>query len=371
MSNNRELFNKVFSASENGDLYYIMTHSGKIWLDKTRKDGFQMYQPTRIAGILYKKMAQKGIIIYRLKKYKLSVNSDFGEILEKIIPNQEKEIVAAYAGENVDSGSNNKITIQLKTKSGRTFFVKITEKPEIYKLFQKNVEAIDFLKQKNIDGLPNEYGCFNSKKFKCFWEDTVVKEKEISLDLDIPKLEYIREIVEKTVVNCNYEESDLAIVFSSFREKIKNRNNNQEKVLLESMMLKVESYLDDGNNHCFAFSHGDFSPWNMYYLDGQVHMYDLEYCYSRMPCYIDVFHYMCQAVLLGKKQNAHKLILYYEEKKKLLNQYIDNVDLIFACYLLYIISFYYNHMNEENLKKLNHGQYKKWIHVLEYLDTKI
>lgn len=369
MSNNRELLNKVFPVSENGDLYYIMTHSGKIWLDKERKDGFQMYQPTRTAGILYKKMAQRGMI--RLKKCNLSVNGEICAILEKIIPNQEKEIVAAYAGENVDSGSNNKITIQLKTKSGKTFFVKITENPEIYKLFQKNVEAIDFLKQKSIDGLPSEYGCFDSKTFKCFWEDTLDKEKGVSLDLDISKLEYIRDIVEKTVVNCSYKESNFSIVFSSLREKIKKMNNNHEKVLLESMMWKVEGYLDDGNNHCFSFSHGDFSPWNIYCLYGQVHMYDLEYCYSRMPCYIDVFHYMCQAVLLGKKQNAHKLILYYEEKKKLLNQYIDNADLIFACYLLYIISFYYNHMNEENLKTLNHGQYKKWIHILEYLDTKI
>ena len=114
----------------------------------------------------------------------------------------------------------------------------------------------------------------------------------------------------------------------------------------------------------FAFAHGDFTPWNVYYVKDEMRIFDMEYCSDTMPAYIDVFHYLSQTTLLANRYTAQCAMREYERQLDLISEYVDNPKLTFICYLVWIISFYLERTNDIEIIR---EKIDVWVEMLEYL----
>jgi thiamine kinase-like enzyme len=113
----------------------------------------------------------------------------------------------------------------------------------------------------------------------------------------------------------------------------------------------------------FSVYHGDFTPWNMFEEKGKLFVFDWEYYSLTYPPFLDIFHYIIQIALLEKKLDIQSVFRYYDEQKKILSAFFNDIDFLLLCYLMNIISFYFK-LNDGDLS-LNDRCYVKWIKLLD------
>ena len=101
------------------------------------------------------------------------------------------------------------------------------------------------------------------------------------------------------------------------------------------------------------------------YVGDEIRLFDLEYCSETMPAYVDVFHYLTQMTLLGKRYTAQCAMREYEHKLEMISEYVDDPRTTFICYLVWVISFYIKRA-EGNIDRIREALYV-WVEMLEYL----
>ncbi len=95
-----------------------------------------------------------------------------------------------------------------------------------------------------------------------------------------------------------------------------------------------------------SYSHGDFTPWNMYLSDDRAYLYDWEQSRESAPLLYDMFHFVLHVSVLVKRiphseiQGAVDDASGKEEIKALIGEHQVDVSLHLRLYLLHIISQY-------------------------------
>ena len=95
------------------------------------------------------------------------------------------------------------------------------------------------------------------------------------------------------------------------------------------MINKALSIIEEeltGKESEYAFSHGDYTPWNVYFVNREIYSFDFEYCSQTMPPYIDAFHYLTQLSILGMHNEVGKTVHLYKKYRKILEEYIQDPD---------------------------------------------
>ena len=158
--------------------------------------------------------------------------------------------------------------------------------------------------------------------------------QEVKLEFNEQILDTVKDIVDKTQKDINYKDSDFCKSVEFLKTHMDVFDEEQQSIVKEAIEI-VES-----TDLTFAFSHGDFTPWNTYYVGDEIRLFDLEYCSETMPAYVDVFHYLTQMTLLGKRYTAQCAMREYEHKLEMISEYVDDPRTTFICYLVWVISFY-------------------------------
>lgn len=365
----KELLNKLFKESEKDKEYIVFHHSDKTWVmpSENLEPALEMYQPSTMKGKVLKSCIKlfhtNEKILHKLgcEKKKLSFNVDILSYLQKTI-NEKNIYIAAYMGDTTTK-QNNKATLQVYNDQRIFCYVKVSEEPEVLENFSREIDSLKYLEEKGITNIPKVLGDGGIQGLRVFVQSTDKPLKQqVRLEFGRKQVEFIDNIVKKTEKNIRYEASQfyesiqyLKSVTAEFKE--------QEQSVIKEAVRQVETYAQEKGLE-FAFSHGDYTPWNVYYADGKLFAFDFEYCYQTMPCYMDVFHYFTQFSIMGQHNDAEKTILLYQRNQEKLKEYIENPDIVYVCYLLHIIAFYHNRTEEmtEQVKQ----QMKVWIELLEH-----
>ena len=366
----KELLNKLFKESETDKEYIVFHHSDKTWImpSENLEPAFEMYQPSTIKGKVLKSCIKlfhtNEKILHKLgcEKKKLSFDVDILSYLQKMI-NEKNVYIAAYMGDTTTK-QNNKMTLQVYNDKKILCYVKVSEEPEVLENFSREINSLKYLEGKGITNIPKVLGDEEIQGRRVFVQSTDKPLKQqVRLEFGKDQIEFIENIVKKTKTDVKYETSQfyesiqyLKSVTAEFEE--------QEQSIIEKAVRQVETYAKEKGLE-FAFSHGDYTPWNVYYVDGELFAFDFEYCYQTMPCYMDIFHYFTQFSIMGQHNDVEKTILLYQERKEMLKEYVENPDVVYVCYLLHIIAFYHNRTNGR--KELLQEQIEFWIRLLEYL----
>ena len=331
---------------------------------KAIEGGMDMYQPSSKKGKMLKKTIQK-----RGKKpfFSGNVKTEYKELeIDPAIKKQLEDLlgisefnVAAYMGE-LWTSQNDKAVLQIYSDDEIYAYVKVTVNADNAKRFEKEVNALNLLREAGIEYVPRVIGLDLDSEVKMFAQSSdKPMRQEVKLVFNKQILDTIKDIVSRTKKNIDYKDSYFCRSVEFLKTQMDVFDEDQQPIVKEAIE-KVES--TDIN---FAFSHGDFTPWNVYYVGDEIRLFDLEYCSESMPEYVDAFHYLSQMTLLGQRYTAQCAMREYEHQLDCLSEYMEDPKTTYICYLVWVISFYIKRA-EQNIDRIRKAL-DVWVEMLEYL----
>ncbi|MCC5927240.1 MAG: phosphotransferase [Bacteroidetes bacterium] len=111
----------------------------------------------------------------------------------------------------------------------------------------------------------------------------------------------LSEIAAKTAATTTTQENDS---FQSGIANLKKAYESGDSRLSGSMLNRLQTLADTLQRSEFttSFSHGDFTPWNMFVNNGVLAVYDWELAHDTHPLLFDAFHFIIQkGILIDRK----------------------------------------------------------------------
>lgn len=361
----RELLKKLYIENEDS-MQVVFNHSDKIWVmpRDAVKGAMEMYQPSSRAGKCLKKH-----VIKKQKTPFYARGTKTTELNLDINPNIKRQLkdlleisdfyVATYMGD-ASTLQNDKAVLQIYGDNEIYAYVKVTTNVENAKRFEKEANALKNLRDLGIEYVPRVIGLDLDSEVKIFAQSSdKPMGQEVRLEFNEQILNTVKDIVSKTKKNINYKDSDFCESVEFLKTQIDVFDKEQQSIVKKGIEMVEDADLT------FAFSHGDYTPWNIYYVKDEIRLFDLEYCSDSMPTYVDVFHYLSQTALLGKRFTAQCVMREYEHKLEMISEYVDDPRTTFICYLIWVISFYIKR-SEGNIDRIREAL-DVWVEMLEYL----
>lgn len=360
---------KLFDESGKVEMTVLSNSEGKRWIIPRRNAslGLQIYQPSSWKGKLIK-MGLPFIDFFPLLKvvlpisYKeLDLNYEISQKIKSIL-NIEKFQFSVFEG---TPSANQKPIIQVFNKNEILCYVKISDNERIKKSFQKEYSDLEYLRSVGVKGIPKPmfYGEINHQ-MAMFCQSTVkTKKSRFNQEFNSHHWIFLESLTNKTGQILNFEDTD-------FSKRIEILENflmllPQEEKLLIGKAIGLTRDFFIGKKRRYSFSHGDFTPWNMFFLSGNLFVFDFEYSYRSFPPNIDFFHYQTQLGIIGRKLTSRKIYDKCKVEAQSMNKFVQDFDFIYLSYLLTIISLQFELHN----KPLDRDDrcYGTWLELIEYL----
>ncbi len=359
----RDLLNQIFESGDKEHL--IFTHADKIWVmpECAVEGAMDMYQPVSRAGKCLKKTVVKKhktpifAMGSKVKSVKCSLESKVRAQLEEMLGISDF-YVASYMGDTT-TDQNEKVVLQIYNDNEIFAFVKVTDNSKVVEAFEREAKAINDLRNLGIENIPRVLGLKEIDGLTYFAQSNdKPMGQEVRLDFNEQVIQNIDKLAAKTKVSMSYGESEFSRSVEMLKSKLSIFDKEQQSIL-EEAIRQAEGASD------FAFAHGDYTPWNAYYLKDEMYMFDMEYCSFSMPAYMDVFHYLSQISLLGKRYTAQCAMREYERYFELIGEHVSDPKYTYICYLVWIISFYIKR-SEAEIERVRE-KLDVWVEMLEYL----
>ena len=154
----RELLKILYTSGKENHL--LFSHDNKVWImpQKAIEGGMDMYQPSSKKGKMLKKTIQK-----RGKKpfFARNVKTEYKELeIDPAIKKQLEDLlgisefyVATYMGE-LWTSQNDKAVLQIYSDDEIYAYVKVTVNADNAKRFEKEVNALNLLREAGIEYVP-------------------------------------------------------------------------------------------------------------------------------------------------------------------------------------------------------------------------
>ena len=139
-------------------------------------------------------------------------------------------------------------------------------------------------------------------------------------------------------------------------------------------MYELSQQLDEQLEIPIAYSHGDFTPWNMYLSRDRLYLYDWEMASLYRPMLFDLFHFIFQTHVLIKK-SPYKIITEAITEmrqepavRKLIGKYDIDFDLHYQLYLLINCAYYVRlYISQKRLHKQAFWLVDAWLEAFKEL----
>lgn len=340
-------------------MYIIIKNSdGKVWElpEDDLKTGFQLYQPSSAKGKLLKKyfsmiytipFVRHGVYSFlHIKRNKREFSEEFVHFVKSMFLTHEELKYSFFLGTPC---VHQKMTVQIACRGKILGYCKLSEQEDIKQIFRREKYILDELNRKSIDNIPvclaykelrNNIGVFVQSTKKT--GNSLVKHR-----ISPAHVLFLESLSEKTRVRCTFEESDYWKRLIHFNEQFILHSSfvfskDEQKILAKAVSIvkeKLSLYT------AFSAYHGDFTPWNMFFEDGQLYVFDFEYAQLSYPAKIDIFHYFTQTALYEKHWEAKQIYnefrrLFFSKHENYLTLMFSEPDVSYLFYLIDIIAFY-------------------------------
>lgn len=252
------------------------------------------------------------------------------------------------------------------TDSKIMYYGKITEEVSVSNTFAKEIQVLNFLKKKGVKNIPEVISDKKIGNMHFFLQSTNKSlNDKVKLNFGKQHIAFVDELVKKTKEVCFLENTDLFKEIQFLKKKLFINISNSDSEVIQKAIDIIEKKSSDEGLVC-SFCHGDFTPWNIYYQNNQLNVFDFEYSEYKMPAYIDIYHYLTQLSLLGYNSGDKKSMTLYEKHRNDIKKVDSNCDFSYMCYLIHIIAFYF--MRTDFVKNIDDVNFShERISVLKYL----
>ena len=230
---------------------------------------------------------------FAFKKYTLYIKPSADK---PIIVDLTKNNWAIFTG---TVGPNNKMLVFQEKEKGNSFF-KIATTDQAKKIIHNEESTIHKAESLNSEN-------FYVPSIKSSDEKYLEIEDVSALSLRFNSLEKIHidslnEIysIEKKVVDWKLFSDNLQI--DEILQKIKSINDQRipRGIIKKLNQLREKSQIEEIH---IGFSHGDFTPWNMYKDGSKIALYDWELSNNQAPIGFDAFHFIIQKGILMERKS--------------------------------------------------------------------
>jgi hypothetical protein len=176
---------------------------------------------------------------------------------------------------------------------------------------------------------------------------------------------YISELTEYQLIKKNITN------LSAYPKPANNLNIETVNRLIDGLQKWFQE-IDESQMITVGMAHFDFTPWNMYVTEKQLHVYDWELSKTDLPLLYDAFHFIFQAGILIKRSTFEDLQNEIEAlKSSTLVQVLSqdsNFDFeqSYRFYVLSVASYYLDlYLKQTPLHDQAHWLVEMWTNVIE------
>ncbi|MEM4312977.1 MAG: phosphotransferase [Thermoplasmata archaeon] len=309
-----------------------------------------LYQPSLIMAKLLKKMtvlAAKGGLpnLAIINRIYFQRNDDSIKAIFK----RDDLHYAFFTG---TEGSHRKVTVQVMDEKGTILgYIKVADNEDISELLNNEKEILrDLLRLEINSGLfPKVIYHGEIKGTRVLILDTLKSvHSTFSSRLSDKHINLLSEIFNKTARISKYKESKFAL---QIRQRLRDLETERlETERLGDLYKRAMDYIEEkiGDEEIpFGLCHMDFTPWNTFFHNGQLYVFDWEYAKKEYPPMLDIFHFIIQDGILVRHLKPEGLLKRVMKNGKWLSQYSSLVGIkenliipLLLCYLLDISLLY-------------------------------
>lgn len=304
-----------------------------------------LYQPSLLKAKLFKYLTilavKGGLSNLAIKNRVYFQRND--ESIKKIFKRDNLH----YAFFTGTEGRHRKVTVQVMDEEGGILgYIKVSDNQDIDRLLKNEAEILGELLRLEIrTGLfPNViyHGHINDVNILVL--DTLKSvHSKFSSNLSSAHISFLSEIFTKTAGSSKFKESGFA---KRMKEKIARLETGRLKESYEAASDFVEGKI--GNMETLlGICHRDFTPWNTFFHNNKLYVFDWEYAEKEYPPLMDLFHFIIQDGILVRHLKPKDLLKRVSKNQKMIDKYCDLIDIdknllnpLLLCYLL-DISFLY------------------------------
>ncbi len=326
---------------------YINNRDGSMrWIfpsDLPHPNFLKFYSASSLLSKVYTKVIQT---LYSFKLGRLGSSGSF-YIYHKspLFPQQITQKLSGnnYAAFTGTVGPNRKILLAINQGQTTSHFIKIPLQNKSENLIKNEVKTLETLQEKNFKFL--EIPQVEKSDFHSIGIFTNVADKTQNRPLEIQRI-HINALSELYQNQTRQEKINNTSIWSTIEDNIKNKVKKPTLQRLQEKLKSLKAHIETQSSIPLAYAHGDFTPWNMYVSENQLHLYDWELAMKDAPLLFDVFHFIFQTGILIKHQsfkeiqNEIKLTLQQPAIQELSKKYNIDTVLHYHLYLLYNIGYY-------------------------------
>lgn len=247
-------------------------------------------------------------------------------------------------------GCHRKVTVQVMGEKGTILgYIKVSDNKDIDSLLENEAEILEILSQHEIENGSFPKVLFHGKAddVNILVLDTFKSSKStFSSKLSDSHLSFLALMYQKTSIAIKFNKSGFS---EQVQSRIKALNDNVPK----NWKIRFNDTFDYVTKHVgdmtipFGLCHRDFTPWNTFFHDEKLYVFDWEYSRRDYPPLLDIFHFIIQDGILVRKLNPERLLKRIANNQRLIEIYceqivldINLIDYLLLCYLLDISLFY-------------------------------
>lgn len=334
---------------------------------KVAVSSFALYQPSLLRAKLVKQLticlARLGLIGL-LKRERVYFERNDEEI-NKIFAEGDL-YYSVFTG---TEGRHRKVTVQVTNEKGVILgYIKVSNNSDIDRLLKNEAETLSYISHYDIKSglVPKVLYHGNINDLNILIINTVKNsESSFSSMLSNAHIAFLAEIFRMTSKVKKFNESEFAV---KLKERIL-RLKDTMSVEWSHRSNRVLKYLDESigdRTLSFGLCHRDFTPWNTFFHDGKLYVFDWEYAGREYPPLLDVCHFIIQDGILVRKLNQSQLIKRIKKEHRLIINYFNAVSVdselaspLLICYLLDISLLYIEREKGEKLSE-RFKTYETW-----------
>lgn len=305
--------------------------------------GMQLYQPLAWKGRLLKRwfplisnFDSLGLVrnVLHIEEVECPISVNLATTLQEVFKNKDIE----YSVFNGTPCAHQKKTIQVYEGSKILGYCKVSRNSELITLFQREDRYLCWLKACGVSGVPECICCKEIEDGTWIFVQTTVKSNSSTVNYKLNELElnFLKNLSEKTIVKCAFEETEMYQGIKSIDE-----TSMRNDIAVVKGLTAIQDYYHDKENCVFSAYHSDFTPWNMFSEGNELFVFDWEYAGRTYMPYLDLIHFIIQTGIFSGNMNAPKLYnRLFKDNNELLNRHFKNPRIAVLCYLLDVMAKY-------------------------------
>lgn len=361
-----------FASIQPGRSYLILrNHGGKYWvLPETQlRMGMELYQPTTNKGKLIKwlyPMMHKFALLNAVLQIDM-VSIHFSPLVKWVGEVCfHTTLLPAFYFLDSPIESNHKLTAQFSNGKKILGYGKFTDSPNVAEAFRREGDILAQLKIAGVDNVPTCLACGEENGVYYFAQTTQKTPGAKNITKFLPEHEaFLTELYKKTGVAMGFRHSYEYALLEALAGYLE-ADCEHDSTLLQKMLRKIEKKTEAVVTH-LCCGHNDFTPWNTYWTEGNLQVFDFEYAQMNCVPYLDAFHYWLQPLILDQKRSPEEIMRNLTELKSLPLSDGMQLEEWFALYLLKIIAFHYR--RNDGKFDWNDWCYKIWRQLLSKIDN--